>query len=380
MHPTTAGALLALAGSIAGAAGDGMVRFVHIAKRPIPLRPCIWASGIFLTTAVDSLLTLGALVYAPASAVTPFAGAHIALSVGMSAAWFEERLSVWGIVSVAAIIVGVVCCAIGCASDAPLVMEVLLKSLSNTISLVFIGALFILAVASSMISSCKHRYKTFTRIDHIAISASSGIWGGGTYLVGKIFGTLLIFMIHSKTNIKEFGIITAVLVALIAAAFLQVYYLNLGLKRHEAIYIIPAINSVVIFVGIIGGILILNERPNDIIIFSTGMTNLLVGVPLLAWCHFKRPHTDIPSQDTLSSYPPSIYVYPADDDDERRPPPTAPGLVFRPYDIMAIDTLHPSLSPMSTLSVFETPSDVLYYTPQPPRGTRGMKRSASASY
>ncbi|CDJ69779.1 hypothetical protein, conserved [Eimeria necatrix] len=99
-------------GSLAGAAGDTMVRMAYSAAGPEPstkemLKKPIFVLGMVLTTAVDAACTLGALTFAPSSMVTPFAGVHIFWAVLLAHFWLRESVGRWETLGSSCVIIGV---------------------------------------------------------------------------------------------------------------------------------------------------------------------------------------------------------------------------------------------------------------------------------
>ncbi|OII77737.1 hypothetical protein cand_015530 [Cryptosporidium andersoni] len=78
-------------------------KFWEMVKNPM------WLIGIILAAGADTIATLAALVFAPATLITPFAGMHIFWSMLIACLWLKERIGFIEWIGAICIVGGIIC-------------------------------------------------------------------------------------------------------------------------------------------------------------------------------------------------------------------------------------------------------------------------------
>ncbi|PFH34382.1 hypothetical protein BESB_075340 [Besnoitia besnoiti] len=344
------GILACLVGSFCGSLGDNMIRKSFLVlKDDVQLyhmwRSPLWTVGMFLTVVVNTLCTLIALVFTPATIVTSFAGVHIFWNTILAKTLNHEQTVWYDYAGVTAITVGItliVACSgkdrtidsiesfvgnLGCASSACfcLVLFVLI-CFGSTITLA--PTLLGLPPASCTADSCSRSagedegrslsppgqhashgnslsvslegaeefcvdIRRARVIERFAVAATSGACGGLSNLFAKAV-LLLGNATASPGGVDEakealggtlrYDWTAGSLVVIVAVvSVMQIVFLSTSLRRFEAIYVVPTINSVLIASGAIGGVILFEEVPRDAPLFALGLVLVVSGVTALSY-------------------------------------------------------------------------------------------------
>ncbi|PHJ20047.1 magnesium transporter nipa [Cystoisospora suis] len=119
-------------------------------------------------------------------------------------------------------------------------------------------------------------------IQRFALSCASGIVGGCTNVGAKILVILLAeFMNYPLQALSRWSTYLILFLTSILG-FFQLYYLNLALRKYEATYVVPMINSFLIAFGALGGIYVLQEKPQNASLFFTGLAIVVLGIFVLS--------------------------------------------------------------------------------------------------
>ncbi|CBZ55390.1 conserved hypothetical protein [Neospora caninum Liverpool] len=226
-------------------------------KRPLYLRP-LWLIGMCLGTVINSLLSIVSLDFASAAVITPFAGLHIFWNVILSRFVLQERVLLQHYVGSALILLGLllVLC-FGVHTPPPLSLEQLLQLYSQNTCLLYFSA-SILGIAFCV---------------YVAIVWHEETWG---HLCHYKFFTLL-FLLGSM-------------------AVAQLLFLNVGLARYEALYVVPTTMSVLIvsscFAEIALFINVLHLPQTEILLFAGGCFSIVVGIMILSGASVERREAD----------------------------------------------------------------------------------------
>ncbi|KAL8431130.1 hypothetical protein Efla_004651 [Eimeria flavescens] len=285
-------------GSLAGAAGDTMVRMAYSAAGPNPstkqmLRNPVFAVGLFLTTAVDAGCTLGALTFAPSSMVTPFAGVHIFWAVLLSHFWLRERVGRWEVFGSSLVISGVLLLVLFCGKKADLTNTTQFRAAATSpAAIAYISAAaaaaLVLVILSHRLHPCSLR-SWESPIQRLALALASGVFGGNTNIAAKFLTIAGTQFFKGDWNVLTDWQSYAVLFATITLALLQLLFLNTALRKFEAIYVIPTTNSCLVAEGIVGAICVLGEEPSKWICFLVGLFLCVSGILVLTIKHKVHP-------------------------------------------------------------------------------------------
>ncbi|ESS33780.1 magnesium transporter NIPA [Toxoplasma gondii MAS] len=291
------GVCVIIVGSFAGAAGDilirrsflrmgGCLRLGSVVKNPG------WVWGMLLTAVLDPISTFVALLFAPATIVAPFAGMHIFWGCVLAVVCLKERMRVWDVAGAALIILGITLIVIFSGK------EQVISSVSDFATyLPLPGAIAYMCVTSavSVVASLLSADRVIARlfppsqhpgrgmvVQRIALSSASGIVGGATNIGAKALVIALAgFLAHPRETLASWSTYLIVFIAAFLGLF-QLYYLNMALRKYEASYVVPMINSFLIASGSVGGILILQEHPDNWAAFFCGLSLVVCGVFVLS--------------------------------------------------------------------------------------------------
>ncbi|PFH32174.1 hypothetical protein BESB_021150 [Besnoitia besnoiti] len=284
-------------GSFAGAAGDILIRRSFLRMQACPsirhvIRDRGWVWGMILTAAMDPLSTFVALLFAPATLVAPFAGMHIFWGCLLAVAWLKERMFVLDVAGAALIIAGITLIVIFSGKEQVIgTVAAFGHYLQFPGAITYICVFVVLATLSCVFSSdhvlarvlppARHP-RLSALVQRFAVSCASGIVGGATNIGAKALVVVLTeFLAAPKAALASWS---TYVIAFLAAAFglFQLYYLNAALHRFEASYVVPMINSVLIVSGSVGGILVLQEHPDNWTAFFGGLALVVAGVFVLS--------------------------------------------------------------------------------------------------
>eukprot|EP00921_Rhytidocystis_pertsovi_P007587 GHVQ01012590.1.p1 GENE.GHVQ01012590.1~~GHVQ01012590.1.p1 ORF type:complete len:309 (-),score=21.81 GHVQ01012590.1:438-1364(-) len=129
-------------------------------------------------------------------------------------------------------------------------------------------------------------YRTPTQ--RLAVAASSGFLGGNTNVSAKALMLAAVQIVNGAEAVLSHWGTYVLLLLTVALAVSQLVYLNLGLRRYEAIYIVPTINACLIGSGAIGGVMVLQENPTNWAAFFVGLVISVTGILALTITHTSR--------------------------------------------------------------------------------------------
>ncbi|CBZ51048.1 hypothetical protein NCLIV_041230 [Neospora caninum Liverpool] len=291
------GVCVILVGSFAGAVGDilirrsflrmgGCLRLGSVVKNPG------WVWGMLLTAVLDPISTFVALLFAPATIVAPFAGMHIFWGCLLAVVYLKERMRPCDVAGAALIILGITLIVIFSGKD-----QVISSVPDFAHYLPLPGAIAYMCIFSSvsLVASLLSADSAIARlfpparypglgvsVQRMALSCASGIVGGATNIGAKALVIALTgFFAHPKETLSSWSTYLIVFLAAFLGLF-QLYYLNMALRKYEASYVVPMINSFLIASGSVGGILILQEHPDNWAAFFCGLALVVCGVFVLS--------------------------------------------------------------------------------------------------
>ncbi|KEP60204.1 UNVERIFIED_CONTAM: hypothetical protein HHA_288820 [Hammondia hammondi] len=291
------GVCVIIVGSFAGAAGDILIR-----RSFLRMGGCLrlgsvvknrgWVWGMLLTAVLDPISTFVALLFAPATIVAPFAGMHIFWGCVLAVVCLKERMRVWDVAGAALIILGITLIVIFSGK------EQVISSVSDFAtylplpgSIAYMCVTSAVSLVASLLSADRVIARLFPPSQHpgrgmvvqrIALSSASGIVGGATNIGAKALVIALAgFLAHPRETLRSWSTYLIVFIAAFLGLF-QLYYLNMALRKYEASYVVPMINSFLIASGSVGGILILQEHPDNWAAFFCGLSLVVCGVFVLS--------------------------------------------------------------------------------------------------
>lgn len=278
------GIICAAVASFCGALGDCVVRLSFLRERhkdhpyrPLFKRP-LWLAGMFCSIICNPVLTLISLRFAAASAVMPFAGMHILWSVFLARCIIGEVLHILDTISCLLIVLGVTLTILFGATDIE-------YALSNSYGWIIYSAICFLILGVCILVSLPVRFmisRTTLMVRQICATAVAGVTGANTNVCAKGAIMLIGAVIEGNTqSLKEPTIYIMTSVTILMAS-LQVFYLNYCLYKYRATFVIPMINTILIVTGSLGAIIIFNEIPKQIPLFTMGITLVIVGIYTLS--------------------------------------------------------------------------------------------------
>ncbi|PHJ22573.1 magnesium transporter nipa [Cystoisospora suis] len=323
------GILACLMGSFCGSLGDNMVRRSFVVLRDdVDLfqmwRSPLWAIGMFLTVVVNTVCTLFALLFAPATIVTAFAGVHIFWNTVLAKTLNREKAVLHDYIGIAAVVVGIVLIVIFSGKDKAVAsVESFTFNLIQPGPTLYCLLLLFVVCFGSVVALCPSAvgltpYRagedsggTFSSshsgerggcfdvslshvVERFAIAATSGACGG----LSNVFAKAVLLLAHaaaSPVRDKEsimrengsswgYGWTAGSLVMITAiVSVMQLVFLNASLQRFEAIYVVPIINSVLIATGALGGVILFREVPQNPPVFALGLALVVTGVVALSY-------------------------------------------------------------------------------------------------
>eukprot|EP00922_Rhytidocystis_sp_ex-Travisia-forbesii_P021012 GHVS01030835.1.p1 GENE.GHVS01030835.1~~GHVS01030835.1.p1 ORF type:complete len:457 (+),score=39.26 GHVS01030835.1:115-1485(+) len=301
------GVVVALIGSIAGAVGDNVIRLEYTKAGP-QLKPADmfkrwrWIVGLLLTTVVDIGCTLTALAFAPATIITPFAGVHIFWNIFLAKFWLREKVGFWEILGSISVIAGVVLIVVFAGKGSKIVsMATLAKYAISPLSITYMTITAAALIASFFLSTDfgAGRLPLNIRkpIQRLAVASSSGLLGGCTNISAKTLMIVATQLFQGDSSIMRDWQTYIIFIATITLGVSQFVYLNVGLRRYEAIYIVPTINSCLVGSGNVGGVMVLQEYPQNWSGFFVGLVVAVAGILALTISHTSR---DFVKQKTMT--------------------------------------------------------------------------------
>ncbi|PFH34554.1 hypothetical protein BESB_065870 [Besnoitia besnoiti] len=285
-------------GSLAGAVGDTMVRHVYVmageAFTPKQMLRCpMFVAGMLLTVVLDPFCTFLSLLFAPSSIVTPFAGVHIFWAVMIAHFWLKEHLGGWEKIGSFGIVTGVILMVVFSGKEANIGSIDAFDSYAQSagaiayivVSFMILIVILDLAFAFYPCSLGSSEYS----VRRLATSLASGFLGGNANVAAKFFSIIVMDLFSGNTSVFGNWRTYVVTLGVCCVGLGQLFFLNLALRRYEAVYVVPTINSCLVAEGTIGSILVLHEIPGNWIAFSFGLFMCIAGILILTTMHTVQP-------------------------------------------------------------------------------------------
>eukprot|EP00918_Siedleckia_nematoides_P080345 GHVU01176176.1.p1 GENE.GHVU01176176.1~~GHVU01176176.1.p1 ORF type:complete len:496 (+),score=49.78 GHVU01176176.1:74-1489(+) len=251
----------------------------------------LWIVGMFLSVFVNATLTLVAFFFASATVVTSFAGVHIMFNMIIAKSWGGESTACWDYVGSACVVAGIILVVWFAGKElAVSSVELFFESVGSIGGILFFsisGAIILLALMLAIDKLAKLMEVNCIRIaavfERLILSTAPGVCGGCSNISGKALTVVVGQMIPTKGWVLLQWQSIAILCMTGLFAVLQLILLNVGLKKFDAIYVVPVINSVLIAAGSIGGIVVFKEIPIEAGFFTLGLVLVVGGVVALSY-------------------------------------------------------------------------------------------------
>ncbi|PHJ18750.1 magnesium transporter nipa [Cystoisospora suis] len=292
------GVIVVALGSLAGAGGDTMVRHAYVkagndATPKQMLKSPMFVVGMLLTVVLDPLCTFVALLFAPSSIVTPFAGVHIFWAVFIAHFWLKEHMGWVEVLGSIGIVTGVILMVCFCGTEADIGSISAFDSYASTpgaIAYIAVSAflLIVILILAFSFYPCSLGSWDYS-VRRLATALASGFLGGNSNVSAKFFSIILMDLFAGHTSVFTNWRTYVVTLCTVVLCLGQLIFLNVSLRRYEAIYVVPTINSCLVAEGTIGSILVLHEVPKNWTAFSIGLILCIAGILILTTAHKIQP-------------------------------------------------------------------------------------------
>ncbi|KEP64866.1 UNVERIFIED_CONTAM: hypothetical protein HHA_203350 [Hammondia hammondi] len=288
------GVSVVFVGSWAGALGDTMVRRAYMeagedVSSSVMLKRPLFVFGMLLTIVLDPICTFVALLFAPSSIVTPFAGVHIFWAVLIAHFWLKEYMCYWEKCGSVGIVTGVMLMVVFSGKRAKIdsidSFDSYVRSAGAVAYLVYSSILLIIIlVLAFKWYPCSLGRSEFA-VGRLATSVASGFLGGNANIATKFFTIIVMDLCTGNTAVFSNWRTYVVALGASTVGLGQLFFLNVALRRYEAVYVVPTINSSLVTQGTIGAILLLHETPGNWIAFGSGLVLCVGGIVVLTAMH-----------------------------------------------------------------------------------------------
>lgn len=260
---------------------------------------CCWLTGMGMTAIVDPVMITLALLFAPSSIVTPFAGAHILWACVLAVLLLGERMHTLDVLGAGMVVGGIVAIVVYAskAGDVQTVDDFLLGlkepeaaiCVAVLLSLLVVSIFFACVPEKSAAGHWWQKHVSPTGIElggidmkRLGVCTTAGLLGGFTNTATKILALELTRLFeHPAMSLQDWrfyfsGVLTLVF------ALPQLYFLNTALKHFGAVFVVPTVNACIIVSGSVAAFWILRERPSCMRACVVGLATVIAGVALLS--------------------------------------------------------------------------------------------------
>ncbi|KAL8431557.1 hypothetical protein Efla_000603 [Eimeria flavescens] len=258
-----------------------------------------WLAGMIMTAVIDPALTTLALLFAPSSIVTPFAGAHILWACLLAILLLGERMHALDVLGAGMVIGGIVVVVIYAtkAGDVQTVEDFILglaepeaaTSACLLLALVCISIFFACIKETSAAAGWWHKHVSPEGIElfgidlkRLGVCASSGLLGGLTNTATKLLTMEITELFENPlVSLQHWGFYFSLVLSL-AFAVPQLYFLYSALRHYGAVFVVPTVNACTIVSGSVAAFWILREHPRSMLTCMVGLATVTLGVALLS--------------------------------------------------------------------------------------------------
>ncbi|KAI8866673.1 hypothetical protein GQ42DRAFT_107989, partial [Ramicandelaber brevisporus] len=244
-------------------------------KKNLPLGNMVWLTG-FVVFILGNVANFTALQFAPQSLVAPLGAISLVTNV-IVAPWLNgERLSRWDIGGIVLIIGG---CVIAVVFSGVVSIDyrlcVLINLLKATATVVYL----------CIIGSCVIAIWLIRFALPLAYASLGGLMATLTTLFAKSLINLLAVSITQGKNQFTSFLAWVILIVTVTTAVSQVFWINMGLRRYDALLQVPVFYVVWTVFDIIGGGIYYDEfagfTATKAVVFSLGVLIIFAGVGIL---------------------------------------------------------------------------------------------------
>ena len=237
-----------------------------------------------------------ALSFAPQCVIAALGSTTLIANVFFSKCLLKEKSTRLDLMATFAVVIGAFLATFAAdRSDKKYTLEQLIVLASGSRFLIYMA--FVVALVTTLFLCLLYAFMTTTEEDRKAskfipfvYAAVAGIFGAQSVLMAKMAGELIVEAISSTggssnspfENPHSYVIIAIMLTTIL----LQTHFLNLGLRKFDALVIFPIFQVFWIVFGVVGGIIFFKEVSNfhstKALVFVCAILMILIGVYFLA--------------------------------------------------------------------------------------------------
>ena len=272
-HLWALGIFLELLGTLFNVGGKQCIRYAQITGKMQ-----FWLIGVVLWSVVYPVFDISALNFAPESTVFSVDGMIVVWNIILAPYTLGEPITRSKLTSALVVTVGTIGAgAFGSRADSATTSAEYMALLCSASSM-FYYLLFFLVVGGCIVLLRRHDARS--RVGGLLLGVLAG-WFGGCAFFLKVLIQFVREDAWESGWLYFFGILT---VAYMAFA---VYCVSAALGRHEAVYIIPIYEGVLIVNGAVNGYLVLRDYEGDEawrgVIYWLSVSTILLGLYLIVW-------------------------------------------------------------------------------------------------
>lgn len=309
------GVILAALGSIISNLGVTLQKLTHLRLERYPAhktKPAYWRVGMWQVgigfVVLGSIADVVALSFAPQSLIAPLGALTMVSNVVFAPLLLKEKITKRDIAATMTILAGsIIAVAFGSHSDIIYSFDELISFLARLqfilyatiVTAAIIGMLLFLSYMERLEQDSIERQLElppyYRALQRFAYPAISGTIGAQSVLFAKCVVELVVGVIKKRGNAFVHFQPYLIIVAVCVTVFLQIKWLNDGLKRFDASYIVPVFVSFWIVLSVASGMIFYQEyvgmKPHQAALFSVGVILTIAGVALLSLRPIAKPRT-----------------------------------------------------------------------------------------
>lgn len=256
------GVALGVLAALAGSCGKVLMKFAHNLGLNSTEKVRGWgakhllAAGLFLNVAVNPALFIAAYAFASQTLIVPLSGLVIVFNTMLAPTYLEEKLTSMDVAGTTVACVGVILVAVaGDKSDQDFELKDMFDLYSRKTFIYYAvidGGVMVLAVLTLHLSSFFSKDSIVTKLSYGSLG---GMIGGQHFLMK---GATVVFDEGSFLDYRCY----LVVIGAAGTALTGLVMLNAGLKRYDAVFIVPSYESFLILTGSVSGMIFWEEYKN----------------------------------------------------------------------------------------------------------------------
>lgn len=267
------GIILELLGTIFNVAGKQCIRYAQTSGKI-----AFWFAGVMLWSVVYPVFDISALNFAPESTVFSVDGMIVVWNIALAPYTLREPVTRSKLTAALVVTIGTIGAgSFGSHSDSAASSDDYMALLRSPGALVYY-LLFILVVGGCYVLMRRHDPRS--KVGGLLMGVLAGWFGG----CGFFLKVLIQFVRDDAWGSAWLYIFAVLTFSYMACA---VYAVSLALRRHEAVYIIPIYEGVLIVNGAVNGYLVLRDGNASSTIFNglywCSVLTILLGLYLIVW-------------------------------------------------------------------------------------------------